>query len=417
MKFLLILVLSAIAGTAVAWTINEQSYGDREAYFGPMGLEGEVTAENVIKHVSKQWPTRYPHAELVGGNVHHFGVMAPGEKGSHTFTIRNTGESNLSLKLGASTCKCTFGNLEDNELPPGEQTEIKLQWTVKTNADRFSQSAEILTNDPERVAIPLKIEGQVVRDLEFQPSQWAFGEVAAGEPIELEAKAYNYSETKIEPTEVKFSTATLNERAEIQVTEFEPGEADGVYSEARQGFQIRATIAPGLRQGPISDNFSFGYRRVEPQGDTGAAQASGSGPEQHAVMPVTGRIVGALSMVTSSRLDGVPGGGYVYDFGRLDADDPSEAVALVMLKGSHRQDTQLSVGETSPPGVVQARLEQGQSRGKMTLYRLHLDLVPGQEPIERLGKNDDDYGWVWIESDNPAVPPMKLLLKFALPAK
>jgi hypothetical protein len=50
----------------------------------------------------------------------------------------------------------------------------------------------------------------------------------------------------------------------------------------------------------------------------------------------------------------------------------------------------------------------------MLLYPLELELIPGKEPIERLGKSKDDYGSVWIESDNPKVTRMRIALKFAL---
>ena len=36
---------------------------------------------------------------------------------------------------------------------------------------------------------------------------------------------------------------------------------------------------------------------------------------------------------------------------------------------------------------------------------------------ERLGKNKEDYGMVWIESNNPAVPKMRIGVKFAIPRK
>ena len=53
-------------------------------------------------------------------------------------------------------------------------------------------------------------------------------------------------------------------------------------------------------------------------------------------------------------------------------------------------------------------------RGSMTLYPLEIELIPGDETVERLGKNKDDYGTVWIESDNPKVTKMRVALKFAI---
>ena len=60
------------------------------------------------------------------------------------------------------------------------------------------------------------------------------------------------------------------------------------------------------------------------------------------------------------------------------------------------------------------RMGEPVGRGSMLLYPLRIELVPGAEPIERLGKSKDDYGTVWIESDNPKVTRMRVALKFAL---
>ena len=50
----------------------------------------------------------------------------------------------------------------------------------------------------------------------------------------------------------------------------------------------------------------------------------------------------------------------------------------------------------------------------MTLYPLEIEVVPGDESMARLGKNQDDFGNVWIESDNPKVTKMRIAVKFAV---
>ena len=119
-------------------------------------------------------------------------------------------------------------------------------------------------------------------------------------------------------------------------------------------------------------------------------------------------------MITSSKLTGQTGGGYVYDFGRITKDDPLKVKTFVVLKGSDRDNTNLSVGEIYPDGVVKATLGEPKGRGSMKLYPLELELIPGKELIERLGNDNEDYGSVWIESDNPKVTKMRVALKFAI---
>jgi hypothetical protein len=50
----------------------------------------------------------------------------------------------------------------------------------------------------------------------------------------------------------------------------------------------------------------------------------------------------------------------------------------------------------------------------MVLYPLEIELVRSEEPVERLGNSKDDYGSIWIESDNPKVTKMRIALKFAI---
>jgi hypothetical protein len=51
------------------------------------------------------------------------------------------------------------------------------------------------------------------------------------------------------------------------------------------------------------------------------------------------------------------------------------------------------------------------------LYPLQLEIIPGDKPIDLTGKAEGDYGKLWIESDNPKVPKMLIVVKFAIDAK
>ncbi|MCG8652715.1 MAG: hypothetical protein MI861_22945, partial [Pirellulales bacterium] len=77
--------------------------------------------------------------------------------------------------------------------------------------------------------------------------------------------------------------------------------------------------------------------------------------------------------------------------------------------------TNLKIGEVSPSSVIKATLgEPTAGQGSMKLFPLEIEIVPGEEAIARLGKNKDDYGNVWIESDNPKVTKMRIAVKFAV---
>lgn len=410
----------AAIGAGIGWNINNDRFGKYEPYFGPMDYQGKVTAVNAVADMRKDWQEKLPKVELPDGNTFDFGIMSLSDEGEHVFVIKNTGEADLSLKVGASTCKCTVGELGKETLPPGEQTQVKMSWTVSTNENSFGQSAELRTNDPSQVAIRFEITGKVVRQMQLVPEQVTLGETAAGEEIDFEVRIFNYLENDVVPGEVKFSDEEVNGLSEITVEPFEPSAEDDVNAGARQGFLLRAKIQPGLKQGPISQNISMPFLLAD-SGEAGTTVSSdksdGENVNRYISIPVTGRIVGALSMLPNSMLRGVSGGGYIFDFGKRDADADLTAKLFVALKGQEKESTKLSIGEVFPADAVDATLADPIGRGQMNLYALQLKLKPGQESFERLGLSQDDYGYVMIESDNPKVPPLKLRLKFSVSAR
>lgn len=437
-NFLIWALLAVGIGSATAVAINQSRYGYRDSQFGPFTVGGEVTPANLPEHVKMFSETNAPSAEKVGkveieGDLtHDFGVMSPGEEGERQFIIRNVGEGPLRLRVGASTCKCTLGELDKSVLEPGEETQITLTWTVKPGAAEFGQSAQVLTNDPSRVAITLRIKGKIVEDFQLVPQTWTFGEVATGDAFEVTGTIYNFMKTKIETTDVKFTSDDMNELADFKIEPLKKADFAEGTENALQAFRVTATVKTGLRQGNISQNLLVGYNSLNKSGevvgiadDPDAEDFDAGGGDESAstevaetrtpaiTVPVRGRIVGTLRMLESSKLT-QSDGEYIYDFGRLGKEDSLVAKTFVVLKGEQRDNTKLSVGETKPDSVVRATLGEPKGRGSMVLYPLEIELVPGDQPIERMGKNSSDYGSVWIESDNPKVSKMRVILKFAI---
>ena len=420
MKTLLACLVFAGLGAIAALLIHEGRYGHYETAMGPLQRDDNRPAVEVIAQRREAWQGARPSIELPDGVAHDFGVMGPNEEGTHSFTIRNAGESELTLEVASTTCKCTVGTLDENALAPGDETEVELTWTVNTKANRFGQTAELRTNDPSYPVIRLEIKGQVVRQLETVPEVLTFGEVAAGEPISLDWKVFNHTDQEWTLGEPRLSSEELNDLTDFQVTAFQPSEEDGVHQDARQAVHVSLSLRPGLKQGPVSQNLILPYElATSSESATSSEQPAPAVDDSSPTVTaaVTGRLVGALSMLTTSKLEGVAGGGYLYDFGRIADEDDMTAKAFVVLKGAQRDSTNLSIGEVSPEGVVSAELQEPISRGKMKLYRLQLRLHPREEKVERLGMHREDFGLVVIESDNPKVPALKLRLKFSLPAR
>lgn len=102
-----------------------------------------------------------------------FGIMRLYDKGSHVFSVKNSGEAPLKLKAGKSTCQCTVGEVGTQELAPGESTTIELSWEIRNPMERFEHSAVIHTNDPqyENGELRLIVHGLVAEELEVMPPE------------------------------------------------------------------------------------------------------------------------------------------------------------------------------------------------------------------------------------------------------
>ena len=434
-RYLLCIAVTIVVAVGAAWTMNQNAYGYRKAMFGPFDFEGSVTLDNLEEHVNLRSSDTVGSAvvEMLDDTDFDFGVMGPGEEGTKIFRVRNVGESNLTLRVGATTCKCTLGELEKSALGPGDETEITLTWKVKENSREFSQSAQIITNDPTSPAITLKIHGRVISDFEVVPEKWTFTDVATGESFEVSGEIYNYSGSAIEPGKLEFTSQDMTALAEFSVQRIPEDEIDELRKGAIEGFRVTAKVAAGMRQGAVSQNLLFGFHTIdgdgrsetdiqENPGEENAAIVAGkdevdeddAAEKPDSIIPIAtkGRIVGPLSMLESSKLRGRAGGGYQYSFGRIPKDGSLTATAFVVLKGKERENTTLTVGEVSPKGMVQASFGAPKVRGSMVLYPLTIQLTPGDNPVDRLGKNQDDYGKVWIESDNPNVSKMGIVLTF-----
>ena len=101
-----------------------------------------------------------------------FGEMTPHSDGVRVFVVDNVGAEPLTLRQGETTCKCTFSELHDNVVAPGESGKVMLGWNTGAAVGRYVQSAIIETNDPESPQVELSVSGEVkyqyaVRDKEL----------------------------------------------------------------------------------------------------------------------------------------------------------------------------------------------------------------------------------------------------------
>ena len=110
-------------------------------------------------------PTQLKNAPKIqmGEEKYHFGTVTEGTNVEHTFTITNVGKSTLYIRKTKTTCGCTVGRPEKDELEPGESTSVKATFRTSGKTGGQSRPIDIISNDPERPKVTLTLEGHVVK--------------------------------------------------------------------------------------------------------------------------------------------------------------------------------------------------------------------------------------------------------------
>lgn len=214
-------------------------------------------------------------------NVHQFGVINPGDKRTHRFTVRNDGDAPLTLKLGSTTCKCTLANLQDAVVPAGGTTEIELAWHAEEPQFRFRQAAVINTNDPRTPQFELAVEGSVRVKMGSVPATVVFSEIPRDDARHAELALYSQAYTSVEIKKLEPTLPTL----QAQVS----GESNDnlVIDHSQWAREMTVLKQPDGKPGSFE-----GAVRIHYVGRTPA------GVEEHGIyeLPVYGETVGDVTM-------------------------------------------------------------------------------------------------------------------------
>jgi len=138
-----------------------------------------------------------PKVKVVNGETYDFGSMRRGEKLSHVFTLKNVGSAPLTLTQGKTTCKCTISKVSQGAIDPGQSADVTLEWHPETFFEEFRQTAEVITNDPDRRMVTLGVHGRVTSVVRPVPEDVTFGRIAASEPHKAEVMFYAFKDEPI----------------------------------------------------------------------------------------------------------------------------------------------------------------------------------------------------------------------------
>lgn len=100
-------------------------------------------------------------------SIHNFGKLEKGQLVSQSFSITNTGKSELQIERIQSACGCVSYAVSKQNLAPGEKTVLELTYSPKT----LQQQNEVVTvysNDLKTLGTKITLQVNVVESLSSQ---------------------------------------------------------------------------------------------------------------------------------------------------------------------------------------------------------------------------------------------------------
>ncbi|MEX2173705.1 MAG: DUF1573 domain-containing protein [Pirellulaceae bacterium] len=383
MKPTLFALVALALGIGVGFALTRAEFARDELPFDP-------TAATSPTDTTSSGP-QGPQAVVVNGERHDFGTIDRYASDSHEFEVLNAGDAPLSLVVGNSTCKCTTFATEKDALAPGEKTKVKLEWTAKTGEPEFEQSAELITNDPDRAIVMLTIHGRVIDTVRPDRMQMTVNDLSANEPaaVSMRIHAYRATDLAIADTEwIKDDAVDHFQVATRPLTAAELAEEEG----ATSGVELTVKIASGLRLGPLSQRLKVTTNL-----------------ENHDALeiPLVGNVVSDISVFGP----GVIPDKLLVNLNTVPRQLGIKRTVFLTVKGPHRETTRLKIEKVVPEQEFRATL--GEPTGERLIrYPLTIEIPPSSTPVAR--NAEETYAKIKLSVTHPQVKEMTVRVRYAV---
>jgi len=108
------------------------------------------------------------------------GSVVQGEQPDCVFSFTNGGNDDLRILQIEPTCGCTTALLAAPLLRAGEHGGIRVVFDSDNFAGEVVKEVEVLSNDPVRPSVTLRIKALIEPEIDFEPRIVAFDDVRAG---------------------------------------------------------------------------------------------------------------------------------------------------------------------------------------------------------------------------------------------
>ncbi|MGC4006821.1 MAG: DUF1573 domain-containing protein [Pirellulales bacterium] len=275
--------------------------------------------------------TPLPQVEIVDGSTYDFGTMNFGSKLKHAFRIKNVGSAPLKLVVAGTSCRCTLAELPNNELPPGGETGVELEWKATEKHGPYSQTATLETNDPRQPRIILGVNGKVVGSYLVDGGEVIFTKVPYDKSASGDFRIFAYTK---EPLPLPLDIAWKNpEIAQYYNVEFQPLTAEQLQRDnaPRSGYKGVVTVLPGQAVGDFRQTLEFTLDLPDRPRVSVEVRGSVAG---------RGSISGTMNWDAENK---------IYELGRIPRGKAARSEGLTLIvRGDQRETLKLSAGELSP---------------------------------------------------------------------
>ena len=180
-----------------------------------------------------------PRAVIVGPTHLAAGAVEPGDLQQYKFTLRNDGDTPLSIEALEPTCYCTTAKADAWEIAPGATTTIHVTVDPSDFVGMVTKGVEILTNDPKTPKQLVDVDLDIRPGIAVVPPEIDLGNVpaAGSKRFQVDLKA-----ARTRPFKVRTAAAA----APYVSVETEPLEL-----EERAGTRLVVKALPGAPPGPF----------------------------------------------------------------------------------------------------------------------------------------------------------------------
>jgi hypothetical protein len=314
----------------------------------------------------------------------------------HIFKVRNAGTAILEFTGSSVSCtKCTFVELKQKTIAPGETGDVLVSWNVDTIEDHFRQSVKVMTNDPDHPELRFVVTGKVVRPLAVEPQKVVFSNVHVGESAEAKLRLLAYFSDHLELSEQKFMEEATAQYFAVSMATLTKDQLD---KQAESGVEVTVTAKPGLPVGAINQTLKMKTNLAE---------------EPELTVAISGEVTGA---VTVHHKDWDKEFGYL-KVGHVKQSEGAKLPLNLIARGSDLSGLALEPPEIDDPEAVKVTYGKITEMKAGTVFRIPvtIEIPPGSPLVNHMGGSTAaKWATILIPTNKPALGRVKLSVRFAV---